>query len=173
MVESNLLTGGGTAPRIIVGVADMKLASGPPGRIATHALGSCIGLTVWDPQTRAGGMLHYMLGQPYDSEKARKNPNMYAVSGVPSLFRGMYEMGCKKGNLIVCAAGASEILDDQAGFSIGKKNRTILRKLFWKNGIVLHAEDTGGCVARHMALDLETGRVTLSIKSKERVLWQA
>jgi len=117
-------------------------------------------------------MLHYMLGQPRDKEKARKNPFMYAVSGVPALFRSMYEMGSQKENLIVCAAGGSEILDDKVGFSIGMKNRTILRKMFWKNGIVLHAEDTGGSAARHMLLDLETGRVNLRIKNQEVELWR-
>jgi chemotaxis protein CheD len=163
---------GRQSERIVVGVADLKVSPGSSGTITTHALGSCIGLTVWDPVSRAGGMLHYMLAQPRDKEKARQNPHMYAVSGVPALFRSMYEMGCVKEKLIVCAAGASEILDDQAGFSIGKRNRTILRKLFWKNGIVLHAEDTGGSVARHMTLDLETGRVALRIKNEEIELWR-
>lgn len=172
MTPPSISSAGKKSGRIIVGVADMKCSPGPEGTITTHALGSCIGLTVWDPTTRSGGMLHYMLGQPRDKEKALKNPHMYAVSGVPALFRTMYELGSKKDNLIVCAAGASEILDDQAGFSIGKKNRTILRKLFWKNGIVLHAEDTGGNVARHMSLDLATGAVTLRIKNEEVELWR-
>ena len=37
---------------------------------------------------------------------------------------------------------------------------------------VVHAEDTGGRVARQMTLDLDTGRVTVRIKSEEAVLWQ-
>ena len=161
-----------TPGRVIVGVADLKLATGPTGSITTHALGSCIGLTVYDPETHVGGMLHYMLAAPKDKEKARQKPAMYAVSGIPLLFREAYELGAAKERLIVCAAGASEILDDRAGFSIGKRNRTMLRKLFWKNGIVLHAEDTGGNVARHMTLDLATGQVTVRIKSEETVLWR-
>lgn len=157
--------------RIVVGVADMKCAGDPGGVIATHALGSCIGLTAYDPVAKVGGMLHYMLAQPSDKEKARQNPPMYALSGVPALFRAIYELGGEKDRLIVCAAGGAEILDDQAGFSIGKRNHTILRKLFWKNGIVLHGEDCGGSAARHMSLDLETGKVTVTIKSEEKTLW--
>ena len=97
---------------------------------------------------------------------------MYAVAGVPALFDAVSELGAKTGRLVVCAAGGSEILCDQGGFSIGQRNRTMLRKLFWKNGIALHAEDCGGSVSRHMALDLETGRVTVHIKNEESVLWQ-
>ena len=156
---------------IVVGVADMKCSSATDCVITTRALGSCIGLTAYDPIAKVGGMLHYMLAQPSGMEKARRSPYMYALSGVPALFRAIYELGGAKERLIVCAAGGAEILDDQAGFSIGKRNLSILRKLFWKNGIVLHGEDCGGGVARRMRLDLETGRVTVTIKSEEKSLW--
>ena len=158
--------------RLIVAVADMKVGTGPEGTITTHGLGSCIGLTVYDPVNHVGGMLHYMLAQARDKDEAAAKPAMYAVSGIPALFRSAYELGAKQERLVVCAAGASEILDDRTGFSIGKRNRSMLRKLFWKNGIVLHAEDTGGRVARQITLDLDTGRVTVRIKSEEAVLWQ-
>ncbi len=159
--------------RLVVGVADMKCGQGAEsGQIVTHALGSCIGLTVWDPVTKVGGMLHYMLAQANDRSKAERSPFMYATSGIPALFREVYHLGGVKERLIVCAAGGSEILDDNVGFGIGKRNHTIMRKLFWKNGIVIHAEDTGGCHARHFTLDLETGKVSIRIKSEDRILWQ-
>lgn len=161
----------GTGDRIVVRVADMKCGQAT-GYIITHALGSCIGLTVWDPVTRVGGMLHYMLAQPSDRAKAERAPYMYGVSGVPALFREVYALGGEKSRLIVCAAGASEILDDKVGFGIGKRNHTVLRKLFWKNGIALHGEDIGGSVARHLTLDLATGTVKVRIKNEDRILWQ-
>jgi chemotaxis protein CheD len=157
--------------RTVVGVADMKCLAEAEGRIVTHALGSCIGLTVYDPVAKVGGMLHYMLAQPRDREKAAQNPYMYALSGIPALFRTIYELGVDRKRLIVCAAGGAVILDDQAGFSIGKRNHTILRKLFWKNGIVLHGEDCGGNVARHMYLDMKTGVVTVTIRGEEKAIW--
>ena len=169
-MSSNTSTGR-SGKRLIVGVADMKTGSEEAGLIATHALGSCIGLTAYDPIAKVGGMLHYMLATPREKEKARKNPYMYALSGIPALFRSVYEIGGQKERLVVCAAGGAEILDDQAGFSIGKRNHTILRKLFWKNGIVLHGEDCGGHVARHMSLDLQTGTVTVTIKSEDKLIW--
>lgn len=150
----------------------MKCGQGEAGgQIVTHALGSCIGLTVWDPVTKVGGMLHYMLAQSSDRAKAERSPFMYATSGIPALFREVYRLGGTKERLIVCAAGGSEILDDKVGFGIGKRNHTMMRKLFWKNGIAIHAEDTGGCHARHLTLDLETGTVSIRIKSEDRILW--
>ena len=44
-----------------VGVGDMKVSSDPGDTIVTFALGSCLGVTIYDPVTRVGGMLHAML----------------------------------------------------------------------------------------------------------------
>lgn len=155
----------------IVGVAELRCQVGQ-GSLVTHALGSCIGLTIWDPVTRVGGLLHYMLATPRERAKAEQARAMYAVSGVPALFREAYALGAVKERLIVCVAGGAEILADTVGFDIGKRNRAILRRLFCKNGIAMHAEDVGGSHARHLTLDLETGTVTVRINNANHTLWQ-
>ena len=43
-----------------VGMADLKVAKAPDSLI-TLGLGSCIGLTLYDPVTKVGGMVHYIL----------------------------------------------------------------------------------------------------------------
>ncbi|MFT4709159.1 MAG: chemotaxis protein CheD [Bacteroidia bacterium] len=156
---------------IVVGVGDMKVASVEAGALATNALGSCMGLTAYDPIAKVGGILHYMLVRPRERESARANPYMFALSGIPALFRSICEQGGQKERLIVCAAGGAEIMDDEDGFSTGKRNHSILRKLFWENGIVLHGEDCGGHAARNMTLDLTTGKVTVTIKNEGSQLW--
>ena len=47
--------------RYIVGVSDMKLSKNAGDIIVTHALGSCIGIAIHDPDIKVGGILHYML----------------------------------------------------------------------------------------------------------------
>ena len=64
------------------------------------------------------------------------------------------------------------MLNDEAGFQIGRRNRTIRRKLFWKNGIRIVAEETGGSEARALHLYLDTGRVTVTSRGKEHELWR-
>ena len=44
--------------QVVVGVADMKVSSKPEEVLVTHALGSCIGVAIYDPQVRVGGILH-------------------------------------------------------------------------------------------------------------------
>ena len=45
---------------IRVGMADLNICKAPDV-IMTIGLGSCIGLTLYDPVTKIGGMVHYML----------------------------------------------------------------------------------------------------------------
>lgn len=158
--------------RLIVGISDLVVSADPAASIVTYALGSCIGVTVYDPQARVGGMLHFMLPTAsINKEKAERNPAMFGDTGVPLLFRSCYELGAKKERLVVCAAGGAEVMADGGHFRIGTRNRTILRKLFWKNGILIAAEDTGGSISRTLTLHLGTGQVTVRSKSTERTLW--
>jgi chemotaxis protein CheD len=160
--------------RLTVGIADLKVSANPNESLITHALGSCIGVTIYDPVARVGGMLHLMLPQAsVNPEKAQKVPCMFADTGVPLLFQRAYELGAKKERLIVCAAGGAEILADEGHFKIGTRNRTMLRKLFWKNSVLIAAEDTGGTHSRTMCLRLSDGLVTIKNKSEERPLWPA
>lgn len=152
----------------------MAVSADRGATLMTFALGSCIGVTIYDPEARVGGLLHYMLpSSAIDEEKAERNPCMFADSGVPLLFNKAYELGAVKERLIVCAAGGAEILNDDGHFRIGARNRAMLGKLFSKNNVVLSADDTGGSVARTLAICLADGRVTVRQHNAERVLWPA
>jgi chemotaxis protein CheD len=155
----------------VVGVGDMLTGQGPGGQIVTYALGSCIGLTVFDPVTHTGGLLHAMLAKPTSEKAAEKKPFMFITTGVPMLFKKVQALGAQRDRLVVCVAGAAEILNDGNGFQIGRRNRTMIRKLFFKNNIVVAAEDTGGNHARTMILDLSTGQVSLKNRGKVVILW--
>lgn len=158
--------------RVTVGIADMAVSADPEACLITFALGSCIGVTVYDPVARVGGLLHFMLPTgSLNDDKAKRNPCMFADSGVPLLFTKAYELGAKKERLVVCAVGGAEILDDDGHFKIGARNRTILRKLFWKNNILLAADETGGSISRTLSLRLSDGNVVVRHLNKERSLW--
>ncbi len=160
------------AATTVVGIADLAVVVGPRARIVTYALGSCIGLTAYDPIAKVGGMLHFMLAQPAaGSDDAERKPWMFGSSGVPDLIRRVIELGGSRGRLVFCAAGAAEVIQDCGTFAIGQRNRTILRKLFWKENLAIAAEDTGGNAARNLTLDLATGSVSVRMKGEERQLW--
>lgn len=160
------------ATRLTVGVGDLIVSDDPDAEIITHALGSCIGVTIHDPVAQVGGMLHFMLPESRSNpERAAQSPAMYGDTGIPLLFRSCYELGAHKQRLVVCAAGGAEILDPEGVFKVGMRNRTILRKLFWKNQVLMAAEDTGGNHSRTLTLNLRTGAVTIRSQGKLSNLW--
>jgi chemotaxis protein CheD len=150
--------------RHVVGVADMKLSASPGDIIVTHALGSCLGIAIFDPLAKIGGLAHLMLPDSrLDPLKAQSRPLMFVDTGLALLFREAYDLGAVKRRLIVyVAGGASRAQQEQDSFEIGKRNLLMLRKLFWRNGILIASEAVGGSVARNMSLEVGTGLVTIT-----------
>ncbi len=146
--------------KLIVGIADMKVSNDPNATLITYSLGSCIGVSIYDPAVGVGGLLHFMLPESkIDHQKAHTNPFMFADTGIPILFTEAYKFGAEKRRMQVKIAGGSQILDESGFFNIGKRNYMALRKLFWTNGVLIHAEDIGGNVNRTVSLDLRSGKV--------------
>lgn len=145
---------------LIVGISDIKISKDPDDMIITYALGSCIGVAVFDPVARIGGLLHYMLpDSTLDEKKARENPAMFADTGIPKLFKGCYALGADKKRMIVKVAGGASILDDTNFFRIGQKNIMAMRKIFWKNNVMIAAEDTGANHNRTVRLEMTSGKI--------------
>lgn len=144
---------------LIVGISDIKISNAPNDVIITYALGSCIGISVYDPIAKVGGLLHYMLpDSTLDEKKAKDNPAMFADTGIPSLFKACYSLGAEKRRMIVKAAGGASILDDTNFFRIGQKNIMAMRKIFWKNNVMINTEDTGANHNRTVRLEMATGK---------------
>lgn len=155
----------------VVDIADCQVSADREDTLITYSLGSCIGVTIWDPHVHVGGMIHYMLPESSLSpEKAKLKPAMFADSGVPTLFRAAYELGAVKKRLIVKVAGGSQLLDDKGTFNIGKRNYVMLRKIFWKNGVLIDAEHIGGSLSRTLRLHVDNGRVTITNRGQETEL---
>jgi len=155
--------------KVMVGISDLKVSDNPEEVLITYSLGSCIGLVVYDPVVVVGGLLHYMLPlSRVNPEKAASNPAMFADTGIPLLFREVFRLGARRENLVVKAAGgASPLTSDTGMFRIGERNYTILRKMLWKNDILLAAEDIGGTASRTLYLEVESGRTVVRSNGRE------
>ncbi|MFZ3046447.1 MAG: chemotaxis protein CheD [Desulfatirhabdiaceae bacterium] len=148
----------------VVTVGDMKIG-GRGDTLVTHALGSCLGLMVYDPAVQVGGLLHAMLPlSKINAQKAAQNPYMFVDTGVPEMFSQLYEIGGRKERMVIKAAGCGQPLGNSEMFKIGERNYTILKKLLWKNNILLEAEAVGGVISRTVYFDLSTGQVVISSK---------
>jgi chemotaxis protein CheD len=139
--------------------------------LVTHALGSSLGLMVFDPVFKLGGLLHAMLPlSSINPEKAQVNPAMFVDTGVPLLFKTLYEQGASKARLVVKAAGCGSPMGKNEVFKIGERNYTVLKKLLWKNNILLEAEEVGGSASRTIHFEVSSGQVLLSSNGTRRPL---
>lgn len=152
---------------INVGVSDMKVSNTPEDIIQTHSLGSCIGVTIYDPAVKVAGLLHFQLPQSTDHPNKEKSPLMFADTGIPELFRAAYKLGAVKKRMIVKVAGGSKIMDNTSFFNIGHRNYIIMKKIFWRNGVLIEAEDIGGDSWRNMKVIVETGQVVIKTAKGE------
>ncbi len=153
--------------KIVVGISDMRVSNNPEDVLLTYSLGSCIGVIIWDPQARVAGLLHYMLpDSSLDREKAQQKPFMFADTGIPRLFKEAYKYGAVKSRLVVKVVGGSQVMDSSGLFNIGKRNQAVLRRIFWKNNIMITREDVGGPGNRTVSIDVGTGVTMLKVSGR-------
>lgn len=156
---------------ITVGISEMGTSASPADVLVTYSLGSCVGLALYDPQAGVGGLIHCMLPlSKIDPAKAQHKPEMFVDVGVPALLQAVYDRGAKKKNLIAKVAGAARLLDEKGTFKIGERNYTVLRKVLWKNDILIAAEDVGSSIPRTMYLYMNSGRTVIKSGGVENEL---
>jgi chemotaxis protein CheD len=154
--------------RITIGVGDVAVSNNPEAELVTFSLGSCVGVVIHDKVARVGGLLHIMLpDSALNPERAAKQPAVFADSGLPLMFKNAYALGAIKSRLRVVVVGGSQVMDETGRFNIGQRNYAAVRKLFWRNNVLVDAEDVGGRVNRTVGLQMSTGRVWLKINSAE------
>lgn len=160
--------------KLIIGLGELAVSTNPSLVLTTYSLGSCIGVTIFDPVARVGGMLHVMLpNSEIDPLKAAARPGMFMDTGLDALFRSAADLGAVRQRLQICAAGGAQIMDSTGFFNIGKRNYDVLGARLGGYGLKTVAEQVGGLVNRTMNLRLSTGQVTLKISGqpKEIILW--
>ncbi|MBI5833094.1 MAG: chemotaxis protein CheD [Armatimonadetes bacterium] len=151
-----------------VGISEFQVSNRWDDVIVTYSLGSCIGVTVFDPVARVGGMVHCLLPlSQLDPAKAQQRPAMFADTGIAMLLTSVYELGAQRDRLIAKLAGSAHMLDESGTFRIGERNHLVATKMLQKNGIRVAKEDVGGSIARTLYLHLDGGRTMIRSRGQE------
>ena len=156
------------AKYVVVNIADMKVSANPEDTIVTYSLGSCVAVVLYDPVQRVGGMIHVMLP---DSSIERDRENLvahkYVDTGVPLLFKALFALGANRNRVVVKVIGGSNVMDKNKFFNIGERNYAAVRKILWRNNIMIKAEDVGGSKSRTVKLYVDSGKCVISNSSEE------
>lgn len=159
---------------VIIGIAQLHVGKAP-GKIITIGLGSCVGVTLYDPITQIGGMVHIMLS---DSQKfalgnraeSSLMKGKYADTGIRELINQMVAAGACRTNLVAKMAGGAQMFEVKEGndaLSIGDKNVESAKAVLAANNIRLVAEDTGADYGRTIELNLDDGSLLVRTVTQE------
>ena len=146
------------ADLIKVGMADYKVGRSP-STLISYGLGSCIGVSLYDPIKKVGGLLHIMLP---DSTQARSsdNPAKFADTGIPLMINDVVALGATKARLVAKLAGGAQMFAFSNAsdiMKVGNRNAETCKQILRRNGIKIIAEDTGGNYGRTVSIDLSNG----------------
>ncbi len=146
-------------PELIrVGMADYKVGKAPDV-IISYGLGSCIGISLYDPQSKVGGLLHIMLPDSTQS-RASENPAKFADTGIPLMVDEVVKLGAARSRLVAKIAGGSQMFAFANATDImrvGARNADAVKRVLKELKIPLKAEDVGGNYGRTVQIDLQTG----------------
>ncbi|MGL5677370.1 MAG: chemotaxis protein CheD [Cellulosilyticaceae bacterium] len=149
---------------IKVGMADLNVAK-HPSILTTLGLGSCVGVALYDPLTKVGGLAHVML--PDSTQiKNNTNPAKFADTGIDLLIERMVEKGARTQRLVAKIAGGAQMFAFQhmdESMRIGARNIQAVKERLDKYKIPILADDTGDNYGRTIELYTETG--TLVVKT--------
>ena len=144
--------------KLTVGIADMKMLQWD-GELITYALGSCIGICLYDPGVKLGALVHIML--PINMEAGRKNTMKYADTGIRETLRQMEARGARKARIVAKIAGGAKMFEVSGNSSlgnIGQRNIESVRMNLRREGVHILAENVGGTVARTLSFFPGTGQ---------------
>lgn len=154
---------------IKVGMADLNICE-TPDAITTLGLGSCVGITLYDPGTKIAGLVHVMLP---DSTKITNNENKakFADTGIDALIQRMVNRGANRRALIAKIAGGAQMFafgNNNEMMRIGERNIEATRLKLKELGIRIISEDVGANYGRTIEFYPETGDLHIRSVGKER-----
>lgn len=155
---------------LTVGISDLKAVKSP-GTLVTYALGSCVGICLYDGSVKVAGLSHIML----PSSTLSNNPDhafKFADTAVPLLVKQMTQLGASPARLKAKIAGGAQMfaaLSNSSIANIGQRNVLAVKAALAQQRIPIIAEDTGKDYGRTLYLDAADG--LMKIKSVNRGEW--
>lgn len=146
-----------------VGMADLNVLP-EPGMIKTTGLGSCVGVTLYDPVTQIAGMAHVMLPSSDIAREGAFNAAKYADTAIPELLARMLPLGANRSRLVAKLAGGAQMFAFAAAnesMRIGPRNVESCKAVLQRLNIPILSEDTGGHSGRTIEFYNDTGKLLL------------
>lgn len=144
---------------VTIGISDMKIVKSEDS-LVTYALGSCVGICLYDSALKIGGLGHIMLPSFPTASQKEENIHRFADTCIPAMVSGMERMGCARARIKAKIAGGAkmfEVSGDSAFGNIGARNVQAVKTVLQSFHIPILAEDTGLNYGRTLYFYVDTG----------------
>jgi chemotaxis protein CheD len=148
---------------VVVGIADQQVTA-PPEILITYALGSCVGVCLYDKIRRVGGLAHIFMPKASGTVKG-KELHKFADTAIEEMVKTMQKKGCNASGLTAKIAGGASMFGFK-GICVGEQNIEIVKRELRRFNIKLLAEDTGSNYGRTVEFNLENGTMTVKTAGK-------
>ncbi len=157
---------------VSVGIGEIKIGR-PPLVLQAVALGSCVGIAIYDSAVKVGGLAHIMLpNSPKNPPMDSNSQGKFADIAIPFLVEELVKNGASRSRLIAKIVGGSKMFEfnnSTAVSDIGSRNVQAIKNILQELSIPIVGEETGGNYGRTMVFDLKTGSVeVISLTQKIR-----
>lgn len=156
---------------VVIGISDLNVAK-PPDMLVTYALGSCVGICLYDPNVRVAGLSHILLPSSKLLNGGENTPMKFADTAIPLLIRKMEAMGARRGSMKAKIAGGAQMFAATGNASIaniGARNVVAVKETLRSMAVPILAEETGLNYGRTVFFN--TNDFSMTIKSPKRGDW--
>ncbi len=147
---------------VTIGISDMKIVKSTDS-LVTYALGSCVGICLYDPVMKVGGLGHIMLPN-FPQSNPNENKYRFADTCIPQMLEQMDRMGVLRRRIVAKIAGGAkmfEVSGDSTFGNIGQRNVIAVKSSLQGFHIPILAEDTGLNYGRTVYFYTEDGKMVV------------
>ena len=158
---------------ITVGISDLNVVKAPD-ILVTYALGSCIGICLYDASTKTAGLSHIMLPSAAAAPNVANQPMKFADTAIELLIRKMEATGAHRALLKAKIAGGAQMfsgLSNSSIANIGLRNAQAVKMELMRQRIPISAEDTGKNYGRTLFFSADDGMMTIKSATKGEWIW--
>ena len=151
------------APRESIPTGSFRISTSAP-LVLEAFLGTCVGVTLWDPQAQVGGLLHLLLPES-SSLNEESYPARYASTGLPLFIREVCRAGASHERLQACVAGGAlvgRLSSLDLNLDIGGRNTEKVENILEEQRITVTKSETGGFFTCRLSLDLTTWKTEIA-----------
>lgn len=125
-------------------------------------LGSCVAVTLWNPQRQLGGMCHFLLPQR-QKQTGTGRDGRFGNESLEMLVEALQRAGTRPQDYQVNLYGGADTLPDSTGhkFNVGERNIEQGWKLIDHYGFALQDVDVGDHVPRNVSMTFPGGVVQM------------